>query len=818
MPAIQENGSAPFKSNPYQEEILRIITESVLTWETIYGTDNKILFTNKACEIVSGYKAEEFEADPQLMYSILHPADRQNLGKHFLSESEIPGEPFSVEFRILTKSGEVKWISHDCVPVWSPEGTYLGRRATNTDQTKLKKVLAEINERENIIRYIQEGISDQVGANFFDSLVTGLTTHLNVDLALIGEVDTVENDRLKSISLAKKGDLIPPVELLISRNFLEAHAELSEELFLTDIGDIFPNAILFSELNIHFCTGIKLLNRKKKTTGIVALFSSGLNENRDLIEKVLTAIASRALAEMERRKTEIQLRESEEKYKLIIENQTDLVVKVDKTSHIIYVSPGYCEVFGKKEPELLGESFMPLVHPEDQENTSKAMEALYKPPHTCYIEQRAQTIWGWRWLAWNDKAILDEEGEIKEIIGIGRDIDDKKKAEFELLRAKQKAEEADKLKTAFLANMSHEIRTPMNSILGFSGLLGKDNLVADKKKQYIDIIQNSTRQLLTVINDIIDIAKIEAGQISLAPEPINLNRLCSKIRVFFESERNIMKKDQLKLSFIPGLKDDQCELITDGIRLQQLLNNLLSNALKFTDAGYIRFGYQLLSGKNLLFFIEDTGKGIPADKQEIIFQRFRQEEETFSRQYGGTGLGLSICKGLIELFNGKLWVESTAGKGSVFYFTIPYKPIASIIEKKIEHPELKYKWNKKKILIAEDTESNLFFISELLADTGCSILHAINGIKAIEVLKANKGIDLVLMDIQMPEMNGYEATRQIRLFNKRVPIIAQTAYAMSEDRIKSLDAGCNEYLAKPFDRQTLLSLLDQFLGQLEDVI
>ncbi|MFN8208181.1 MAG: PAS domain S-box protein [Bacteroidales bacterium] len=792
-------------------DILRIFTESDGWWETIFGPDGQILFVSKTCKNITGYSSDEFKTDPELMIRIIHPEDLPLVKNHLIQDPDQHTTNSIPEFRIITRSGESKWILHECIPVFGPDGKYLGKRAINREQTFEKRSLSSLSEKDNIISAINRNISDCVGESFLDSLVLLISQTFGADIVFIAETMILEGPVLRTISAVRNGIKVPGIEIEADKAILE-NVFMCREPRPFSIEYFVENDLFDLKPGVCYLTGIPLLDTRKNAIGMLAVVSAKTISNQGHIEETLRSFAHRAAAEMERTHAEKLIRESEEKYKLIIENQTDLVVKVDGNGRFLFVSPSYCETFGKKESELLGQSFLPLVHPEDLEQTSLAMESLYKFPYTCHVEQRAETIRGWRWFAWNDKALLDENNQIKEIIGIGHDITERKLSELELLQAKQRAEESDRLKTAFLANMSHEIRTPMNSILGFSGLLGRENIQPEKKKQYIEIIQNSTRQLLTVINDIIDIAKIEAGQINLSPEPVNLNKLCSQILVFYESERRIRNKTEVEITFIPGMDNRNADLITDGVRLQQILTNLLSNALKFTDSGYIRFGYRRQSNTTLLFYVEDTGKGVAEEKHQLIFQRFRQEEETFSRQYGGTGLGLSICKGLIDLFKGKIWVESTQGQGSVFYFTIPYQSTGTTMESSKEDQEVGYDWKDKTILIAEDTQSNLYFISELLADTGCRILHAENGAAALKLVKEYPAINLILMDIQMPVMNGYDATRAIRELDIKIPVIAQTAYAMSEDRSKCIAAGCNEYLAKPFDRQSFLSLLNRFLS------
>jgi len=382
----------------------------------------------------------------------------------------------------------------------------------------------------------------------------------------------------------------------------------------------------------------------------------------------------------------------------------------------------------------------------------------------------------------------------------------------DLKAALAKAEESDRLKSAFLANMSHEIRTPMNGILGFADLLNDDFIDPDEKRRFINIIKTNGQHLLSIINDIIDISKIDSNQLKITNVNFNLNHLLDELFIAYQNEIVQKGKTEITLQLDKALQDAQSHIISDDIRLRQILYNLISNSLKFTKSGFIRFGYSL-SGDNLEFFVQDTGKGIAANKQSIIFERFRQEEETHTRQFGGTGLGLTISKALVELMGGKIWLSSEEGDGSTFYFTIPYIPFVAQPEPSHEknHQKNHFDFSRKTILAADDVQVNLDLISVYLKKTNASLLFANDGKEALEICKNNPAVDLVLMDIQMPVMNGYEATREIRKFNKDLPVIAFTAYVFANDKIQCLEAGCNDFIPKPMDKNLLLKMLNKYL-------
>jgi PAS domain S-box-containing protein len=393
---------------------------------------------------------------------------------------------------------------------------------------------------------------------------------------------------------------------------------------------------------------------------------------------------------------------------------------------------------------------------------------------------------------------------------------ERKKYVEELEITLQKAKQSDKLKSAFLANMSHEIRTPMNGIQGFVNLLKKPDLTGEKKELFINLIQKSSERMLNIINDIVNLSKIESGMTEVNNSNTNINSQIENIYDFFNSEA---EEKGLKLFFHKGFETKKAELITDEKKLRTILGNLVKNAIKFTLEGSINFGY-VKRGAFLEFFVKDTGVGISPDKLELIFERFMQADISESRAYEGAGLGLSITKAYVEMLGGKIWVESNKEKlpngqvgGSVFYFTLPYH----VAEKQeinsgdFESLNTEDKHIKNlKILIAEDDKTSKILLTEFTEIHGNKILCAINGKEAVDICRNDNTIDLVLMDVKMPILNGYEATKQIRQFNKDVVIIAQTAFVITGDKKKALEAGCNDYITKPISIERLKSIFNTY--------
>ncbi len=415
------------------------------------------------------------------------------------------------------------------------------------------------------------------------------------------------------------------------------------------------------------------------------------------------------------------------------------------------------------------------------------------------------------WMEKNKIPIRDERGVITMIMGIFKDVSDLMLIENELKEAKERAEESDRLKTSFLANMSHEIRTPMNGIIGFANLLRDPGLSEEKKDLFLKHIDHSSGQLLNIIDDIIDISKIESGQMKISNKPVRINGMLEEIySSFFHSIRGDGPGDK-KVAFNLKKGNDAYDftIVADDFRLSQIFNNLIGNAIKFTKEGHITFGYTLKNHRHVEFFVSDSGIGIPNNKIKLIFDRFGQVNQERSLQASGTGLGLPISKSLVNLMGGEMWVKSDVGKGCTFYFTLPLVIEQPVEEARVLISNKSYNWSNKLILVAEDEDLNWMFVREMLRQTGASIHRARDGNEAVE---QTRKLDphAILMDIKMPKMSGIEAARKIREFNSSVPIIAQTAFVMAEEKEESLTAGCNHFVTKPLDRTTIMELIDGY--------
>ena len=399
----------------------------------------------------------------------------------------------------------------------------------------------------------------------------------------------------------------------------------------------------------------------------------------------------------------------------------------------------------------------------------------------------------------------------------------RKKNQDELVAAKEKAELSDRLKSTFLANMSHEIRTPMNAITGFSGLLIEPDISADDRKLFANIIQSRSDDLMRIIDDIMEISRIESGNATIIRDEVNLRSLLSEIELVIARKTERLNKSHLPIFCELPATAEEVPFISDPFIIKQVFTNLLDNAIKFTDAGMIRYGYMPPANEVITCFVADTGVGITPENQSLIFEHFRQADMQNPHQYGGTGLGLSICKGSLALLGGDIWVESVPGTGSTFYFTLPCispRPAGtpSIPEQPREtgggpasEGALPLAVPGKKILLIEDEETNMRLLTAIASRTGADLVCAINGKEVRQQYARLCTFNLVLLDIRLPDANGWDLAREIKALCPGLPVIAQTAYAMSGDREKSLAAGCDDYIPKPINKEQLLKMIAKYL-------
>ncbi len=518
----------------------------------------------------------------------------------------------------------------------------------------------------------------------------------------------------------------------------------------------------------------------------------------------------------ERKKTEQKLIQEKSLLNSMINSIPDLIFYKDKNNTYLGCNEAFLKFNNFSAGEITGKTDFDLFPKQQAAYFHDADQKIIEEKQFLRTETWETDSKGQKYLLDTLKLpFTDENGNPLGIVGICRDITVRYQNERDLKIAKEKAEESDRLKSSFLANMSHEIRTPMNAIIGFSDLLVDADTEADEREELVTHINNNCNTLLHLIDDIIDLAKIEANELSIFIKETDVNSTMQELYETYYGVKKKIDKNHLEIKFDKSSYKENFYLNTDPYRFKQILINLIDNAFKYTEVGFVKFGYKILDEVNLVeFYIKDTGIGIPEDKQIEIFQRFNKIETDKSKLYRGTGLGLTITQNLIERLGGTIRLESTVNEGSVFYFTLPlnYTEVNTVQNLKSNLVKSNINWKNKTILIAEDEESNYKFLEMLLKNKGLKLLKAENGYEAVEICKGHTKIDLILMDIKMPGMNGLEATKKIKEINPDIPIIIQTAYAMQNDEKISTEAGCDDYIAKPIKKEKLFSLVAKWIN------
>ncbi len=757
-----------------------------------------------------GYAPDELPQVLETWTSLQHPSDAERSMKRVMDVIKRREDSFEIEFRMKHKNGSWVWIRGMGKAVGvGPDGSTLRLTGIHEDISERKR-----NEQvQQVLFDISNAVSttqslDELYAKIRESLGRVVDT-TNCFLALYNEV----SDTLTLPFMEDEKDSFtefPARKTLTSFVIRTGEAQLVDierEKELTKLGEIEPvGAPCESWLGVP-------LKHDGKTIGVFAVQSYSEDVLYTQSDAALLEFASDQIAlAIERRRHQDNLRITQEKQRRVFESSPDPMIVVDPAAMILDFNSAFLEVFNV-DPELVyGQKIFRFIHPDDWRRSIQDFNRTWK---SGYLKNQEYQIVRPDGLMFDGEAscgaIYGSNGKPESMVLILKNITERKDAERRLLEAKYKAEESDRLKTAFLSNMSHEIRTPMNAIVGFSDLLSDEDLSHDDRSDFIAQINQGADDLMRLIDDIIDIAKIEAGQVNVHIAECFLGELFKELHLMFLQNIKRSGKENVDIVLKWDWPVDELAIYTDPFRIKQILVNLLGNAVKFTEEGEIILGIEE-HPEGIKFYVKDSGIGIREEKQKVIFDRFMQGHETKTKLYGGTGLGLAISKNLTEILGGEIGLESVSGEGSTFWFILPRNEVPLKYEAAIRAPVSDVKsWAGKKILIAEDDHSNYYFLFEALKDTGVEILWARDGEETLAMFREEPDLNLVLMDINMPVKNGYECTRVIKEERPDLPVVAQTAYAMSGEREISRDAGCDDYLSKPIKVKELLEVIGRLI-------
>ncbi len=747
------------------EEIYKAIFEATGTATLIVDENTDILMANAQCYDVLGYKPEELMGRKWTQYAA---PDSLELMFHYHTLRRINPDlaPKRYEVKIFHKNGELRDIVLDISMIPNTKQSVVSM----LDITEQKKATELIRESEEKFRMAFHTSPDSININ---RLEDGVYVDINEGFTRItgySREDVVGRSSLELNIWKNPKDR----SRLVAGLKEKGEVQNMEAQFVMKDGTIRDGLMSAAIITLN------------KIPHIISI-TRDITERKKAEQKIFTL--SKA-----------------------IEQSPVAIAIANSDGKIEYINQAFSDLTQFNTNELLNTHFVNFFNKIfiDKSSFDNTVHAILKgdiwvKEHQIYRKD-GEIIW----VQAIASCIFDSNGNVSNYLLIMEDISERKQMYQELIIAKEKAEESDRLKTAFLHNISHEIRTPMNAIVGFSEFLRDETLPLEKRKHYTDIIIRSGQQLLSIINDIISIATIEAGQEKLYLSETDINDIC---RLLYDQYLPKAEFQKIKLlAEVENLNTPHI-ILTDSTKLSQVLSNLLANAIKFTHKGSITYGYRLIDNQ-IEFFVRDTGIGIPENMLNEIFKRFRQVRHTGTKLYGGSGLGLSISKAYVELMGGKIWVESEEDKGSTFYFTIPYTPLIKANTDETNHAAITLHKKDKdlKVLVAEDDDTNYFLLEEILHLAGIETIRAITGLEVIDLLLKNTDIKLILMDIKLPELDGLNATREAKKINPSIPIIAQTAFAQKEDKERALKAGCDDYISKPIDKDELLKKINKLVS------
>jgi PAS domain S-box-containing protein len=742
----------------------------------VIDKEGLVISWNRAMEVLTGVKAEDilgkgdheyalpfFGIRRPLLIDLVMEPDNEDMKSYYTFQRD--GEAIVAEIYIPAFKPGGTYLWGKASPIYDTEGNLAGAIESIRDITEQKTAEIALHENLLFLQHLIDAISSPIFYKDIDGIYRGCNSAYEKYLG-----------KSKDEIVGKSVHDVFPTDLA------DKYREMDRALFKDPGVQIYESSISYADGTRHNVIFNKstYANAKDEVSGLVGII----------------------LDITERKRIEDDLRDREEKYRLLVEGQTDLVVKFDTEYRLLFASPNYCDLFGKTEGELLGRKFMPHICKKDREMTAKEMVKLYTPPYTCYVELRAMTKDGWRWLAWADKAVLDNQKNVVAIIGVGRDITERKHVEQELLRAKEAAEAATQAKSDFMANMSHEIRTPMNAIIGMTSLLLEDENLNPEQRDFIETIRINGDALMVIINDILDFSKMGRENAVLEELPFELR---GNVEEALDLVSTIAAKKGLNLAYT--IENNVPEfIIGDPTRLRQILGNLLNNAVKFTKQGEIKLtvsARELNGTYEIQFVVQDTGIGIKPQLMDRLFQPFAQVDETVTCEYGGIGLGLALSRKLVELMGGRIWAESLEGVGSTIHFTIKAEAVPHRQKKLIGFQPVLV---GKTVLIVEDNRTNRHILGGYAYSWGMLPLIASSGKDAIDWIQRGDTFDIAILDMNTPEMDALTLARKIRKYDKTMPLIVLTTMGQCVDS-DLFDA----YLFKPIKPSQLQKVLTDII-------
>ncbi|MFZ5940938.1 MAG: PAS domain S-box protein [Bacteroidota bacterium] len=748
------------------EKLYRTLIEAAEDRIGLFRMDMSPVFMNSAFAGVLGFTVDEYMQVEEM--SMLHPDDRATIlsrREEFLREGYMANE-----YRIRHRKGHYLNMYSKMVIIRgaSPEEDLI--LSIVRDVTERQETIQKLKRSEFRYKRLLEALPDSILQ--VDSSGNIRDYHFAPTNMLRIEKDDFEGLRLE--------DIYPETVL----------AEVHEK-----IAEVFNNS------------GPVLLEHETRTDSSRRFFETRIIQFSD--QEVLMIIRDITFRQV----SEMAVRESEARYRALVEAADDRIALYNTKGERILTNTAYYKQLGYTLNEYEHLPYGSLLHPDDRylfkgrglplhligKKSQKVLEYRMKHRNGHFLDMMAKIV-----------PVHDADRQHTGFLEIVRDITPLKKVEQQLRLAKEKAEESDLLKSAFLANMSHEIRTPMNSIVGFSNLLTNPTIDSDTREEYVRRINRNSEQLLALISDIIDLAKIESRQLSIVRSRVMVNQVMQELMDQYTQELRRTEKTGLKLVMECGSTADDLAIITDFVRLTQVLQNLLNNAIKFTREGVIRFGYRLIPKNRILFYVADTGIGIARENFDIIFDQFRQVDGSQTRKFGGTGLGLAICKNLVNLMGGKIWVESELDKGAIFYTDLPLgEPGPGTVPEEKQEPQNELGVRKEKIsviVVDDNLDTQVLFIS-IFRELGIIPLVAGSSEDLLGLIRAGSSPDLIMLDIQLPDVGGDVILPLLRNLVPACTIVAQSAFALSGDRERYSRAGFDDYITKPFDRQDILRIL-----------